>query len=458
MVHRFTELLGPAGVLTEDLERYEEGWRYGHGKARLVLRPASTEEVSQTLALAHELGLQVVPQGANTGLVGASVPDESGSQVILSLERLSRIEEIDPLDRVAVVQGGVLLSRLNEALAEHGLTFPVDLGADPQLGGMVATNTGGTRLLKYGDVRHNLLGVEVVLADGTVVSALHRLRKDNTGLDLKQLFTGTFGTLGVVTRAVLSLVPLPRQRAAALVALSTGQAVLELLRGLEMRAHGLVSAFEVMSAGALEPVFAHTTNLRDPYQGEAPAPFSVLVELDTTLRPAALDLPEHLAEVLSEVIEDLDGLEDAFLGEAEDFWAIRHAISEAHRGLGRVLGLDVSVPRSRLAIFREQLSTWLSAHHPWLALRDFGHWGDGGVHLNLSWDPSTAPADAEALAHQVQDHVYEVVVREHGGSFSAEHGIGPHNQRSYEAYADPAARRLAQAIASVTGRLGRVEL
>src|SRR5580765_5321328 len=183
-------LLGSDAVVTEPHERarYEQGWRYGRGAALAAVRPSSTEEVSRVLAFAAARGIRVVPQGANTGLVGASTPDATGSMLVLSLERLSRLLEIDPVDRTVVAGGGVLLSQLDAALAEQGLLFPIDLGADPTVGGMVATNAAGTRVLRYGDVRQNLLGVEIVLADGTVLDLMTALRKNNTGLDAKQLF------------------------------------------------------------------------------------------------------------------------------------------------------------------------------------------------------------------------------------------------------------------------------
>ena len=199
LVDAFARLLGPGGVLTspEDRARFEKGWRYGAGTAHCIVRPSSTAEVAAVLRLCGEQRVRVVPQGANTGLVAASTPDASGAMVVLSLERLNRRIEVDVHGRTVVVDGGVLLSQLNERLAKDGFWFPVDLGADPQIGGMVATNTGGTRLLRYGDVRHNLLGLEVVLGDGRVLTQLNRLRKNNTGLDQKHLFIGTTGVFGV---------------------------------------------------------------------------------------------------------------------------------------------------------------------------------------------------------------------------------------------------------------------
>ena len=465
LVELFVAELGAAAVIDDPDEaaRFEEGWRYGQGRAAVVLRPANTDEVSRALALCHARGLPVVPQGANTGLVGASTPDETGAMVVLSLERMSRTIEVDVVGRTALVDGGVLLSQLNEALEPHDLFFGVDLGADPRVAGMVATNTGGTRLLRYGDVRRNLLGTEVVLADGTVLDLLRHLRKDNTGLDARQLFCGTFGAFGVITRAVLNLEPLPRQRAVALLAMRDADGVLALLRALEGSVHTFLSAFEVISAEALTPVFEHMPRLRDPYAGARPAPYTVLVELDATVERSLLDLDELLTTTLGELLEGelSEVVLDAFLGDLEGFWAIRHGVAEANRAVGRLMGLDISVPRGDLPAFRERIAAWLADEHPFVTLRDFGHWGDGGVHFNVTWDRDGAPADAEERGAAIQAHVYEVVVREFGGSYSAEHGVGPHNQAFYDRFTTDVVKRLAAAVGGVTnpaGRVGRTRL
>src|SRR5712692_1598088 len=288
-------LVGADAVLTEphELARYEQGWRYGQGKALAAVRPSRTEDVARVLAFASSQGIRVVPQGANTGLVGGSTPDASGEMLVLSLERLSRILSIDAVDRAVTAEGGVPLSQLDAALAEEGLMFPIDLGADPTLGGMVATNAAGTRVLRYGDIRQNLLGLEVVLADGTVLDLMTALRKNNTGLDAKQLFVGTSGVFGVVTRAVMRVAPRPAQRATALVGAAEGATVLKLLSHLERNLGDVLSAFEVMSAEALSPVFRYQPRLRSPF-GDSLPPYVVLVELSTTLPADRLSLHELL--------------------------------------------------------------------------------------------------------------------------------------------------------------------
>lgn len=442
------QILGEDGVLDEAsaLERYEKGWRYGRGRALAVARPRSTGEVSQVLAFASRQGLRLLAQGANTGLVGASTPDETGRMLVLSLERLSQPLEVDPVDRTASVGGGVLMSQLDAALQPHGLMFPVDLGADPTVGGMVATNTGGTRLLRYGDVRQNLLGIEVVLADGSVLDLMTALRKNNTGLDAKQLFVGTSGIFGVVTRARLRLTPRPVQRATALVGAADGATALALLSHLERTAGEVLTAFEVMSADALAPVFRYQPRLRSPFGPSLP-PFVALVELATTLPPERLALDELLESTLGDLLETERGagLTDIFPGKPTELWEIRHHVSESHRHEGDVLGFDVSVPRSSLPDLLSGTRERLAAGYPFVRVCDFGHWGDGGVHLNLLWNADTAPRPAAELKRELQPLVYELVANLRG-SFSAEHGVGPHNQLFYDRYTPETVKSLCRAL------------
>ncbi len=446
VVEALHSALGERGVLTspEDRVRFEEGWRYGKGVARCIARPANTDEVSSVLRICAAHDVRVIAQGGNTGLVAASTPDASGAMVVLSFERLNRTIEIDVHARTVTVDGGVLLSQLNEALALHDFWFPVDLGADPQIGGMIATNTGGTRLLKYGDVRRNLLGVEIVLGDGRVVPLLNRLRKNNTGLDAKHLFCGTTGVWGIVTKAVLQVEPLPTQRATALVGCRDGQAVLQLLRAVEKDLGDVLSAFEVMSANAIESVLRHQANLRRPFE-ELPK-YAALIELSTTLPAAAINLDDVLEERLGAHLEVAEeSIVDVLVGNADDFWQLRHHISESLRNDGKMLAFDVSVPRSELPAFTDRVVELLSSEYPYVRLCDYGHWGDGGSHLNLVWQAADAP-DSEALKNALQDKIYEIAVREFEGSYSAEHGVGPHNQRFYDLYAGSVIKQLSSVI------------
>ncbi len=456
-------LLGEDAVVVEphELERYEKGWRYGRGKALAAVRPSSTEEVSRLLRFASSIGLRVVAQGANTGLVGASTPDGSGGMLVLSLERLARTLEVDPVERTVTADGGVLLSRIDAALAEHGLLFPIDLGADPSIGGMVATNTGGTRLLRYGDVRQNLLGLEAVLADGTVLDLTRPLRKNNTGFDARQLFVGTSGVLGVVTKAVMRVVPRPAQRVTALVGLSSGSSVLGLLANLETRLGDLLTAFEAIGAEALAPVFRHQPRLRDPFGGRHPA-YAVLVELSSTLGAERLALDDLLESALAERLDVADGgITDVFPGKPSELWAIRHGVSESLRQEGETLAFDVSVPRSSLAAFVDAARETVAAGWPFVRFCDYGHWGDGGVHVNLIWNPADAPRPAAVLKAELQPRLYDLAVVRFGGSYSAEHGVGPHNQAFYDLYTPELVKevcRLLKARLDPAGILGTVRL
>ena len=437
VVKALGDLLGEGAVITEphERERYERGWRYGQGQALAAVRPSSTEDVSRLLAFASAQGIRVVPQGANTGMVGASTPDESGEMLVLSLERLSRLLEVDPIDRTVTAGGGVLRSQLDAALAEKGLLFPIDLGADASVGGMVATNAAGTRVLRYGDLRQNLLGVEIVLADGTVLDLMTALRKNNTGLDAKQLFVGTSGVFGVVTRAVLRVVPRPAQRATALVGAAEGAAVMRLLSHLERSVGDVLSAFEVMSDEALAPVFRYQPRLRSPFGASLPA-YTVLVELSTTLPADRLSLDELLESTLGAMVEGEAGedITDVFPGKPAELWEIRHHVTESLRHEGEVLGLDISVPRSSMPSFVEAARDLIAPDYPFIRVCDFGHWGDGGVHLNLVWKNEQAPLSPPDLKATLQPLVYDLAVTRFRGSYSAEHGIGPHNQAFYDRY------------------------
>lgn len=435
-------------ILTDPSDRqpYERGWRYGQGVARAVVRPSTVEEVAAVLRICGERGVPVQPIGANTGLVGASNPDESGECVALSMERLAARVDVDPIDRTATVDSGVTLSQLNAALAAHDLWFPIDLGADPQLGGMVVTNTGGTSLLRYGDVRRNLLGVEVALADGSVLSMLDPLRKNNTGLDLTQLFVGTSGVLGVVTKVVVEVRPRPRQRATALVSCAGGAAVLALLQRLERELGEFLAVFEAISGAAWAATLRHGANLRDPFGGAVPG-YAVLVELASTMASEHLDLEDRLQATLIDVVEQgVPGIDDVVPDATGLGWAIRHQISESLAREGVVLGLDLSVPRARLAEFSDAARALVDAEFGFARVCDFGHWGDGGTHLNVIWEAGAGPQPDAEVKRAIQARLYELCVRGFGGSFSAEHGIGPHNLAYVERFGSPWQRRAVDAL------------
>lgn len=454
--------LGERAVLTAaaDVAPYEKGWRYGQGKAACVVLPEDTAGVATALRLGAAHGARVQPVGANTGLVAATNPDASGEQIVLGLERMNRIVGIDPIDRVAVVQAGVTLSALNEALEAHGLWYPIDLGADPQIGGMIATNTGGTRLVRYGDVRRNLLGVEVVLADGTVIPRGTPLRKNNTGLDLDQVFVGTSGSFGIVTEAAVTLAPRPAQRTTLLFGVDDGAAALALLQQLERRLGDFLAAFETISREAAEITVRLGSRVRDPFPGRAFA-LLVLVEFSTACRPETLDLDALVLNGVATIAEGIDGLDaDAVLVEQDDaFWHLRHSLTEALRRAGTVLAFDLSVPRSQLAAFSTAIRERVAQLQPQAKVCDYGHWGDGGTHVNVLLPPGTDVVPGSDAWRALQDAVYALCVEDFGGSFSAEHGVGPHNQHVYDRYAAPATVEVSGLLKrhlDPDGRLGTV--
>ena len=452
------------GVLSPQAgeEKYQRGYRYGSGRALAIARPATTEELAAVVryCFAHEL--RIVPQGANTGLVAASTPDASGEQLILSLERLRGIESVDAQGRTATARAGTRLSELNQATRPHELFFPIDLGADPSLGGMIATNTGGARLLRYGDVQKNLMGLEVVLADAdaTVLSDMKGLRKDNSGIDLKQLFVGTSGSFGIVTRAQVELHRVPRQSATALVVPSHHAQVPELLTRLETGAGEFLSAFEGMSANAMRAALAHNSRLRNPFAPADLPDYAVLIELTSTLGTAHVDLYELMTELLGQAAQGPGAvIADARLGRPEELWAIRHCISDALRAAGRVIGFDISVARSRLPDLRANLLRLVGTHHPYLRVCDFGHCGDGGDHFNIVW-PHDSRDYEPAAVESLRRLIYDCVVQGYGGSFSAEHGVGPYNLAYYRRYASAAERRMATQLkrsCDPKGLLGSVD-
>ncbi|MEK6806427.1 MAG: FAD-binding oxidoreductase [Pseudomonadota bacterium] len=452
-------IVGAQGLITDSGARqsYEMPQRHGAGKAAAVLRPASTGEVSQVLAYCTRHRLRVIPQGGNTGLVGASTPDASGTELVLSLSRLNKVIEVDAANRTVSVDAGVRLSALNAALEPHGLWFPIDLGSDPAIGGMIATNTGGARFIRYGDVRRNLCGIEVVLADkqGTVLKLGSGLRKDNTGLDLKQLFVASNGALGVITRAELEVHRRPQQTAGALLVPRDDDAILELLTALETGAGEYLSAFEGMSQGVLEHVLRHFPRLTNPF-GRNPIPdYSVLVELSRSW--VSREGEQTLEDVLARCIEPLLAsglLRDAYIGREKNLWDLRHSLSEGLRSTGQVVGFDLAVRRADIPRFRSHMKALLAAQFPDFQICDFGHIGDGGLHFNLL---AQAPADAARVA-ALRNFVIEELVQKFGGSFSGEHGLGRANQDWYDRYKPAQQRRLAGAIQRLfaTGELGAI--
>ncbi|GAB2177127.1 FAD-binding oxidoreductase [Dongia sp. agr-C8] len=460
-------ILGDSGLLTEETDRapYESGARYDRGTAAFVARPKSTDEVSRTVAICVRHGIALIPQSGNTGVVAGSTPDASGTQAILSLDRLTAPFALDRVNRSVTAGAGLRLSALNQRLAADHLFFPIDLGADPRLGGMIATNTGGSRFLRYGDVRRNTLGLTVVLADrdGTVLALSSGLRKNNTGADWKQLFIGTSGSFGVVTECVLNLEPLPQQTAAALLVPASEQCVPDLLVAMEQALGGYLSAFEGMSKNAMAAALAHAPSLRNPFAGGAVPDFAILAEVSRSWPARGGEQP--LSAVLEEVLADLLNrdtplIADALVGRAEEMWALRHALSEGVRQSGKLFAFDLSFRRGDIMRFSSHMKAELPRRFPGITVCDFGHVGDGGVHFNLVLPKADPRAADPAFEQGLRDFVVAVAVEGFAGSFSAEHAIGRRNQGMYARYTAAELRRLAAQFKASTspGPLGAVEL
>lgn len=404
----------PAQALLEgaQLEGRTEDWLHQQPlRAPLILRPASTAEVSAALALCHAAGQAVITHGGLTGLVHAS--DTSEGDVVLSLERMRAIESIDPVERVAVAQAGVTLQQLQEAADEKGLAFPLDLGArgNATLGGNAATNAGGNRVLRFGMMREMVLGLEVVLADGTVIPALNRLIKNNSGYDLKQVFIGSEGTLGVITRLALRLREKPQRQEVAFAAAPDFDALAALLKHMDRALGGGLSAFEVM----WPEFYALVTT--PPAAGRAPlahgAPFYVLIESlggDAERFQSALEEAAEEGLVADTVVAKSEA-------ERAAIWALRDDVLQTVRW-GMPFAFDVSLPIANMEAYAARVQTELRAKWPQVRVFVFGHMGDGNLHIVVS--PDGLPEDARAAVERV---VY-APLGEVGGAISAEHGIG----------------------------------
>lgn len=419
----------------KDMEPYVLAARYGRGQALAVLRPSTTDEVSQLIKLAKTHHVRLIPQGSNTSLTLSATPQDERHDAVLSSLRLKEVFELDVLERTLRVSSGYRLSEINERLSQHGLWFPIDLSADPTVGGMLAANTGGTRLVRYGDVRHNTLGLSVVLAEpaGEVLKWPNALAKNNTGIDGKQLFIGTSGAFGMITEVTLRVHPLPTQYAVALIAPTSEEAVMHLLQAISTRFHDVLSAFEGMSRHAVELALAHVPNLRAPFQQGLPE-YMLLVELSSTLSRDMLSLSDAFESFLADHFGEW--IEDAIVGADESLWALRHSLSEGLRARGQVIGFDIALKRIDFSRFRAEARSLLEKQFPQVEIADFGHVGDGGMHFNLVWPKELGPLP-EDIKNAIREAMYDLVVHRFQGSFSAEHGIGPYLQEQYDRYTPP---------------------
>lgn len=428
LIAALNKLLGPQGVLTAaaDLEPYVVDWRGVYrGATAAVVRPASTAEVAAVMKLCADTGTALVPQGGNTGMCGASVPNAHGGEIVLSMARMNKIMEVDPLNNTLTAEAGCVLANIQQAAADAGRLFPLSLGAEGscQIGGNLSTNAGGVNVLRYGNTRDLVLGLEVVLPDGRIWNGLRGLRKDNTGYDLKHLFIGAEGTLGVITAATLKLFPRPAANATAWMAVRDPEAALQLLALMRRHCNDRITAFELISRHSLELVWKHVPGTRDPMA--APSSWYVLTELADAGNEQALrtDLERALEAALTE-----DLVVDAVIAEnrtqAQALWHMRESIPEgARQEPVMVYRHDIAVAVGRIPEFIREAQAALEKRFAGVRLICFGHLGDGNLHYN-AYLPDRLRSDAAARdAHDVTETVYDIV-RQYGGSFSAEHGIG----------------------------------
>lgn len=443
-LERLAAVVGEAHAIRDpaQMDRYKREWRQiWVGRSPLVLRPQSTTEVSRILAIASETRTAIVPQSGNTGLCGGQIPDESGREVVLSLERMNRILDVDPANNTMTVEAGVILHDVQQAAAAADRLFPLSLASEGscRIGGNLASNAGGLNVIAYGNARDLCLGLEVVLADGRVWNGLSRLRKDNTGYDLRNLFIGAEGSLGIITAAVLKLFPQPRSRETTFIALPSPHAAIELLSLMRDMSGNRIVAFELIAALALDFAVRHA-DVRRPL---GPAPWYVLAELADPVPGAMLQL---LEEAMSRGLAS-----DAVVAQSEnqrsEFWAARELISESQKPEGGSIKHDVSVPVSRVPEFLAAADAAVLSLMPGARFVSFGHLGDGNIHYNISQPVGMDRDHFLARWNEVNDVVFEVVAR-FGGSISAEHGIGRLKAHRMPAIKDPVALDLMRQLKS----------
>lgn len=427
-IRRLTQILGPQYVLTEEDAKtpYLTDWRKRFtGKALAVLLPSTSTEVSQIVKLCAERQIALVPQGGHTGFCGGATPDNSGKQVVLNLKRMNHIREIDVANQTITVEAGCILQVIQEKAAEKGYLFPLSLGAEGScmIGGNLATNAGGTNVLRYGNARDLCLGLEVVTATGEIWNGIKGLRKDNTGYDLRDLFIGSEGTLGIITAAVMKLYPLPISQWITLVACESIADSIALLNLFQKRATSLLTGFEMMTQESLELNEKHFPHMANPLKGNPP--FTILIELSD------YESENHVRQLLETILEEAfetnlinDAVIASNLSQANAFWHMREHITLAQAEEGANLKHDITIPLSSLDRFISDTDALIRAKYPGVRIINFGHLGDGNLHYNiappLGIDPKAFNVANEKPIHELVYAQVELC----NGSISAEHGVG----------------------------------
>lgn len=446
-------IVGAKGFTTaaDDMAPWLTDWRGRYtGLAAAMISPQNTRETAEILRIAHENSVAIVPQGGNSGMVGGATPDTSGRSILLSLRRLNRIRAIKSEDQLIVCEAGVILQNLHEALAAEGQRFPLTLGGkgSATVGGLVSTNAGGTQVLRHGTMRSLVAGIEAVLPDGKIFEGLAALKKDNQGYDLKQLFIGGEGTLGVVTAATLKTVPAIVDRCVSWAAVDSTDAAYQLFRFLNSRTPQSLEGFEIIPETCLHSVLSHIPDTRSPLADKHR--WHVLIEIVRD-QPEAADPKSITENLLAEALER-NLIEDATLAaseqQAEDFWKIRDSIAEAERASGPALQHDISVPVPRMAKFINEASLVIEAQFPGTEVAAFGHMGDGNVHFHVKAPAGVQPQNwLRELSKQITPRVHDLVMAA-GGSISAEHGIGQNKRTELERLSSDARLSMLRGIKS----------
>lgn len=441
-------IVGPNGIVdtTADLEPYlvETRGMY-RGECELVVRPANTAETAKVVEVCHEHGISIVPQGGNTGLVGGGIPDGG---IVIDTTCMNAIRNIDPINQTITVEAGVILADIQQAAADAGCLFPLSLGAEGscRIGGNISTNAGGVGVLRYGNTRDLTLGLEVVLPDGRIWDGLRSLRKDNTGYDLKQLFIGAEGTLGIITTAVMKLYPLPKQQETVVVTCSTPHAVLEMFSRTQGTFADSLTAFEMFPRNALEEVLKHVPSTTDPF--EESYPFYAVIELSSPREDQGLkDAFESLLETAFEDGTITNAVIAASQTQAKELWQLRETIPEAERLDGMSFKHDVTVPVSSVADFLVRAKAEVEAEMDNVRVIAFGHMGDGNIHFNVCRPLNMVHEEFIKEQDRFNKIVYDIVT-DLGGSFSAEHGIGVLRRKEMTRYKSDVELDLMQSLKS----------
>lgn len=453
LIDQFRKIVGERHAITDaaDIEPYvTEERNLFHGRSPLVLRPGSTAEVAAICKLASAHNIALVPQGGNTGLVGGQTPHNG--EVVVSLRRLDKIREVDTASNTMTCEAGVVLQIAQAKAAEVDRLFPLSLGAEGSctIGGNLSTNAGGTAALAYGVAREMALGLEVVLADGRVLNALSKLKKDNTGYNLHNLFIGAEGTLGIITAATLKLFPKPRAIETAFVGLKSPAAALKLLTIAQGEAANALTSFELLSEMAVDFSIRHGIDVRDPLSEKHP--WYVLMELSSPSEDARTPLETILTRAMEEEIVD-DAVIAASLAQRGAFWKLRDEMSAAQKPEGGSIKHDISVPVAAVPAFIAEADAAVVKLIPGARPVPFGHLGDGNLHYNVSQPVGADSADFLARWHEMNSVVFEIVLRM-GGSISAEHGIGVLKRDELPEVKDKTAIELMRSIKAMLDPLG----